>query len=371
MKTGLVNGLKGLICTALSLVLFMGSAGAVQVPDTSAAGVVLMDADSGRILYEKNGDERRLIASITKLMTALVALESGHTPDEVVTVRQEWTGIEGSSLYLRAGEQLRLETLLYGMLLRSGNDAAEAVAGHCSESVDAFVDAMNEKAAQLGMTNSHFANPSGLNAEGHYSTARDMAVLARACLENEMLRTIVSTQSIALERRIFANHNKLLWQYEGCIGLKTGYTEKAGRTLVSAARRDGMTLICVTLNAPDDWRDHAALFDYGFSRYRRACLIREGEVMCRIPVKGCLMPLCALRAQKTVWAALTEDERADFAMRLSQEHLTAPVFEGEIAGEGIFSLNGQELARISLVVGENLQNDTALEGNRLSKFFGR
>ena len=219
------------------------------VPKVSAASAVLMDAGTGRVLYEKDGHTRRLIASTTKLMTALVALESGHDLGETVTIDRAWTGAEGSSIYLRPGEEVTLEALLYGMLLRSGNDAALAVAGHCGGTVEQFVARMNRKAQELGMEDSSFANPNGLNAERHYSSAWDMALLARACLENEELAKIVSTKSITLGTRTFTNHNKLLWRYEGCIGLKTGYTEKAGRTLVSAARRDGLTLICVTLNA--------------------------------------------------------------------------------------------------------------------------
>ena len=354
-----MTGLKALICTVLALVLFTGSAGAAQIPDTSAVSAVLMDADSGRILYAKNADEPRLIASITKLMTALVALESGHSPDEVVTVRQEWTGIEGSSLYLRTGGQLRLETLLYGMLLRSGNDAAHAVAGYCGGDIETFVAAMNAKAEVLGMENSHFANPSGLNAQEHYSTARDMAILARACLADPTLRTVVGTKSIALEGRIFTNHNKLLWQYEGCIGLKTGYTEKAGRTLVSAARRNGMTLICVTLSAPNDWQDHTALFDYGFGQYERRCLADAGEGLCRVPVSGTLIPFCTLGAQESVWAAVAADEQVRFTAELNRERLTAPVSVGDAAGEGVFSLDGQEIARCPLVVMQDIPKDTA------------
>ena len=371
MKTELVSGLKVLICTVLSLVLFTGSAGAVRVPDTSAVSAVLMDADSGRILYAKNGDEQRLIASITKLMTALVALESGHKPEETVTVRPEWTGIEGSSVYLRQGEQLRLETLLYGMLLRSGNDAAHAVAGYCGGDEATFVESMNRKAVQLGMDRTHFANPSGLNAQEHYSTARDMAVLARACLENETLRAIVATQSIALEGRVFVNHNKLLWQYEGCIGLKTGYTEKAGRTLVSAAERDGMALICVTLGAPDDWRDHAALFDYGFAQYESCRLAQEGEVLCRIPVRGSLLPFCALAAGDTVNAALSVDEQMRFETVLFSERLTAPARAGQTIGEGIFSLDGAELARVPLILTRDIRSDAAPEGGGIFEIFGR
>ena len=180
--------------------------------------------------------------------------------------------------------------MLYGLLLRSGNDAALAIAGYCGGTVDSFVSQMNQKARELGMKDTGFANPNGLDAEGHRSSAYDMAVLARACLENETLAKIAATKSITLGVRAFTNHNKLLWRYEGCLGLKTGYTKEAGRTLVSAARRDGLTLICVTLNAPSDWADHTALLDWGFANYKAHSLSQTGERIGRLPVSGGLAP---------------------------------------------------------------------------------
>ena len=225
--------MKRVSALLLVLILLCPAADAAG-PSTSAASAILIDGGSGRVLYAQNADEERPIASITKLMTALVAVERHPELSDVVTIRPEWTGIEGSSMYLKAGEQLTLEALLYGLLLVSGNDAAE---------------------------HSRFTNPSGLNEEGHYSTAADMARLARAVLEHETLARIVSTRSVSVAGRSLTNHNKLLWQYEGCTGLKTGYTEAAGRTLVSSAERDGQTLIAVTLNDRNDWADHAALFD--------------------------------------------------------------------------------------------------------------
>ena len=279
--------MKRLLAAALAAGSLLCQVPTAQAVGTSASSAILMEAESGRVLYEQNAHEERLIASITKLMTALVALESGHDLEETVTVGEACTRAEGSSLYLRPGEEISLKGLLYGVMLRSGNDAALAVAEHCGGSVEEFVGRMNEKAAQLGMVNSHFANPNGLNAEGHYSSAYDMALLARACLENEALAEIAATKSATVDGRVLTNHNKLLWQYEGCIGLKTGYTEKAGRTLVSAARRGGMTLIAVTLNDPDDWRDHTALLDYGFSTYAAVTLTEEGKAVARRPG-----PLC-------------------------------------------------------------------------------
>ena len=304
--------MKRLLAAALAAGSMLCQVPTAQAVGTSASSAILMEAESGRVLYEQNAHEERLIASITKLMTALVALESGHDLEETVTVGEACTRAEGSSLYLRPGEEISLKGLLYGVMLRSGNDAALAVAEHCGGSVEEFVGRMNEKAAQLGMVNSHFANPNGLNAEGHYSSAYDMALLARACLENEALAEIAATKSATVDGRVLTNHNKLLWQYEGCIGLKTGYTEKAGRTLVSAARRGGMTLIAVTLNDPDDWRDHTALLDYGFSTYAPVTLTEEGKAVARRPVSGSLVPFVEIQAAETVRIPVCEEDKIDW-----------------------------------------------------------
>lgn len=356
-----------LICMTLCGGPSAAVAADVQVPSVSASSAILMDAGSARVLYEKDAHQPRLIASITKLMTALVALEEKQDLDELVTVQPEWTGAEGSSIYLKAGETVTLETLLYGMLLRSGNDAALAVAGHCAGSVEGFVGRMNEKARELGMEDSHFANPNGLNAEEHYSSAYDMALLARACLENDILREIVSTKSITLGDRIFTNHNKLLWRYEGCIGLKTGYTEKAGRTLVSAAERNGLTLICVTLNAPNDWADHAALLDYGFARYEGQTVACAGEVIGYLPVNGGLVPTCPVAFGSECTLALLPEETAEVSVTLEESQLTAPVKQGDVLGEVVWSVGGQELGRASLVAGANVMDNKAEEGNLLGK----
>ena len=355
--------MKRLFSVALAGALLWSFLPAVRAegaaPAVSAASAVLMDAGTGRVLYEKDSHTRRLIASITKLMTALTALESGHSLEETVTIAPEWAGVEGSSIYLRPGEEITLEALLYGLLLRSGNDAALSVAGYCGGTIEAFVARMNDKARKLAMTDTSFANPNGLNAEGHYSSAYDMALLARACLEDETLAKIVSTKSITLGARTFTNHNKLLWRYEGCIGLKTGYTEKAGRTLVSAARRDGMTLICVTLNAPSDWADHTALFDWGFAHYQAHTLTQAGEQMGRLPVSGGLVPVCPVRTVKELTAALSEGERAETACELWETALAAPVAVGAQVGEVVCYVNSKEVARAPLVTGMAVPCDAA------------
>lgn len=349
MKIRVLGALSALACLLCSLP-------AARAVETSASCAVLMDAGSGRVLYEQNARQGRSIASITKLMTALVALESGHSLDEEVTILPQWTGAEGSSLYLRPGETLTLETLLYGLLLRSGNDAAQAVAGYCAGSEEAFVARMNRKAGELGMKETHFTNPSGLDDEGHRSSAYDMALLARACLDNETLRQMASTKSVTLEGRVLTNHNKLLWRYEGCVGLKTGYTSTAGRTLVSAAERDGLTLICVTLNDPNDWADHAALLDWGFSSYQGETVLRDGERVGYLPLEGSLLPTCPVEAGDGLTAALAPGEQVEIRAEVDGG-AAAPLTAGEVVGELVCAVNGEELARIPLVAGVSAGRD--------------
>ena len=351
--------MKRLLAAAAAVLLCLNILPVAHGIDTSAGSAILMEAESGRVLYEQEADRPRLIASVTKLMTALVALESGHPLEELVTVEEEDTRTEGSSLYLKPGERLRLETLLYGLLLQSGNDAALAVARHCGGTVDNFVGQMNRRAARLGMTNSCFANPSGLNAEGHCSTARDLAILAQACLKNKTLAAIAATRSVTLEGRSFVNHNKLLWRYEGCVGLKTGYTERAGRTLVSAAEREGMTLIAVTLDDPNDWRDHVALFDWGFSHWKMETVVRTGEEICSLPVGGSLVPFCPIQAGADLRWPLREGERLELRLDLPMEQLTAPVQKGVRIGTLRGAVGDEPAGEIPLVCGEAVPRDLA------------
>lgn len=319
---------------------------------TSAAAAILVDADSGRVLYEQNADARMLIASTTKILTALVAIRYGDLSD-IVTVKREAALTEGSSMYLQEGEQLTLETLLYGLMLCSGNDAAVAIADHVGGSQKNFVRMMNETAAELGMESSSFANPNGLDAENHYSTARDMAKLACAALNNETLLRIASTQNISIGGRTMTNHNKLLRYVDGCIGLKTGYTRAAGRTLVSCAERGGQRLIAVTLQDGNDWADHEALYDYGFSVYptHRAAVL--GETLCVVPVKDGLRETVPLTAAKSFSWPLAEGETLEMSLELDQP-LIAPVSAGSKAGEAVFTLDGMELERVELLCSESV-----------------
>ncbi len=253
----------------------------VALTGVNARGAVLMEAESGEVVFGQNENARLPMASTTKIMTALVALEALPL-DTSVKITAESVGVEGSSIYLCEGETLTLEQLLYALLLESANDAASAIAVAVAGSVEAFAARMNDKAAELGLTDTHFVNPHGLDAEGHYTTAYELAVITRAALKNEVFRAICSTErkTIPLHGsegvRLLLNHNKLLDSYEGCIGVKTGFTKKTGRCLVSAAMRGGVTLIAVTLNAPDDWRDHTAMLDYGFALYETVSLCEAG-----------------------------------------------------------------------------------------------
>lgn len=275
--------LRGLWVLCLIFCIAPAVAEALEV---SATAAVLMDADMGQVLYEKNGDRQMLIASTTKIMTALVVLEHA-APDDVITVTPDHMA-EGSSMYLRAGETVRVEELLYGLLLCSGNDAALALT-ECAGGLTPFVALMNEKAAALGMAHTSFANPNGLDADGHYSTARDMAVLAAAAVENPTFRRICSSRSVTIGQRTMENHNRLLRQVEGCVGLKTGYTQAAGRTLVSCTERDGCRLVAVTLQDGNDWADHAALYDYGF----RLTAPRRGVQTALLRLREPLTAACA------------------------------------------------------------------------------
>ncbi len=256
---------------------------------TSAVAAVLYSAESGRVLYAHNSDKALPMASTTKIMTAAIALEYGDMDAETV-IGKASVGVEGSSVYLTEGERFTQKELVYALMLESGNDAAVALATAVCGNVGDFVALMNEKARTLGLKNTHFANPHGLSADGHYTTATELAMITAYALSLDGFEEVVSTVSAKLEGeghlpRYLLNHNKLLRSYQGLIGVKTGYTLAAGRCLVTAARRDGTTLIAVTLNDRDDWKDHTALLDYGFADFKTLCLYEKGELVA-VPVSG-------------------------------------------------------------------------------------
>ena len=301
---------------------------AESAPQVSAASCIVMYED-GRALYEKNADTRSLIASTTKLMTALVCLE--RLPlDEGVTIKPDCCEVEGSSMGLRAGERYTVRELLLGLLLASGNDAALALADHVSGGMQAFAALMNRKAEELDLTRTHFANPHGLDAPEHYSTARDLAKLMLACMENDAFCGLIGTKSAELGGVVILNHNRLLLTCPGCIGGKTGYTAAAGRCLVSCCERGGMRLLCVTLNDPHDWRDHRMLYDWAYAGYRLYDPTKELHL--EVPLVTAGRRAVSVMPQQGRALLLPADETVTLEIELPK-FVFAPVKKGETAGE--------------------------------------
>ena len=311
---------------------------------------VLMDAASGRVLWQRAADERTLIASTTKIMTALVALEHCDLHAEV-TVDPAWTGIEGSSMYLAPGQIITVEELLYGLMLASGNDAAEALAAVTAGSDDAFAALMNEKARALGCANTHFVNASGLDDAEHYASAYDLALITRAALENQDLRRIVSTVSKTVGDNTFVNHNRLLRECEGVFGVKTGYTKAAGRTLVTACEREGITLICVTLSDPNDWDDHKALYDWAYRRYDRSDVLAGRDWS--VPVIGGERESVRVAAQEGLFVVHASSEPIRVEYRLPA-FVHAEVTAGAPCGEAVAYVDGVEVGGAALVYAEDV-----------------
>ncbi|MFD1065286.1 D-alanyl-D-alanine carboxypeptidase family protein [Oceanobacillus locisalsi] len=249
--------------------------------DVSAQHAILMEQSSGRVLFEKNAEEEASIASITKIMTAIIAVESEKMEEEA-TISRNAIYTEGSSIYLEQGEKMTLSDLVYGLMLRSGNDAAVAIAEHVGGSEEGFVYLMNQKAEWLGMEHTHFDNPHGLDSDTHYSSAHDMAILMQYAMENPIFQEISGSESYLSDNRSYhwRNKNKLLtYFYEYCTGGKTGYTKQTGRTLITTAEKDGMELIAVTLDAPDDWQDHISMFEWGFEQFEMTEVNQDGNAV--------------------------------------------------------------------------------------------
>ncbi|MGG4032552.1 D-alanyl-D-alanine carboxypeptidase family protein [Paenibacillus cisolokensis] len=280
------NWMRSIAAIAAAAALAAGTPSpAASAPEpiyTHAKAAALIDVESGRILYSQHGDEPMRIASLTKIMTAIVAIEHGKL-DSVATVSRRAAGKEGSSIYLKVGEKMTLHHLLYGLMLRSGNDAATAIAEHVGGSEEGFVYLMNETAERLGLANSRFRNPHGLDEEGHYSSANDLARLTAYALKNPVFSEIVGTKRKTAPNPydpwdyVWTNKNKMLAMYEGADGVKTGYTKKALRCLVSSATRNGQRLAAVTLNDGNDWEDHRKLLDWGFAHYPLQTVVKQGE----------------------------------------------------------------------------------------------
>ena len=341
----------------------------VRAQALSAEKAIVLDGVSGRVLYEKNADSQSLIASTTKIMTALVICEQCNVLDRM-RIPKEAVGIEGSSMYLKEGEVLTLQELLYGLMLSSGNDAAVALAIYCGGTVEGFAELMNDKARILGLRNTHFENPNGLDSPGHYSTARDLAVLAAYAMDNPIFAKTVSTKSIRVGERYLTNHNKLLWRVEGADGVKTGFTKAAGRILVSSATRDNRRLVAVTLNAPSDWQDHTSLLNEGFARYSVQTVVRKGQLVGTVEVEGGENCRVQLRADGDFAFSLAEGEHPQL-MVPGPGFVYAPVTEGAEAGFAYVLIDGSAVGKVPIVYGQTIEQTVEEEKSFWQKLIGK
>lgn len=319
----------------------------VHAHAVSARSAVVLDGTTGQLLFEQNADERLPMASTTKIMTAIVAIENFDL-DREYTVKKEYTQVEGSSMYLKEGEQITLRDTLYGLMLMSGNDAALAVAGECGGK-EKFIEMMNETAQKLGLKDTHFDNPNGLDGETHYTTAHELAKIAAYAMQNEEFHEIVGTRTYNKAGRYMTNHNKLLKLYKDAVGIKTGFTKKSGRCLVSAAERNGRRLIAVTLNAPDDWNDHINMLEGAFEKYQPYVLHEAGAALRSQPVQGGSVGAIDVVAATKTEVYLTQEERKTLESAFIGERFSyAPIWAGETYGTIEYRVGDAVLAEDTL-----------------------
>lgn len=342
-----------------------------KAASTSARSAVLYLPDTEDFLYCKNADLQLPMASTTKIMTALVALENSSLTD-TVAIDDSAIGIEGSSAYLRHGDVLTMEELLYALLLQSANDAATAIACHISGGVDEFAILMNSKACELGLCNTHFTNPHGLDDENHYTTAKELAIIAANALKNDTFKKIVSTYKKTFtseERtRTYVNHNKLLRLYDGCIGVKTGFTKKSGRCLVGAAEKDGLTFITVTLDAPSDWNDHSAMLDFGFAEKKSVTLADIDEIHYELPVINGKSDKITVKNENRLTAILDNNGKEIKQHIKLPRYVTAPINKGDILGEIIYTIDGSQIGKVNLIATESIEQEKTFWDKILSLF---
>ena len=318
----------------------------------SAKSAHLYECNSMKTVFSKNSDIRLPMASTTKIMTALVALENGDL-SKTVKIPNESVGIEGSSIYLKPNEELTLEDLIYALMLRSANDAAVAIAIHVGGTLDHFVEMMNAKAEELELKNTHFDNPHGLDSQTHYTTAKELALITAEAVKNPIFTEITSTYKKTItnsqgNERLLVNHNKLLRNYDGAIGVKTGYTKKSGRSLVGCAERNGVKLISVTINAPDDWNDHKKLFDLGFASLENRLVADVGEISCKIPVLNADSNYITVKNNESLSAVIAKTtDKITKTLELPR-YLIAPVNAGDVIGSVTFYLDGKIIGKLDL-----------------------
>ena len=323
----------------------------------SAEASALYEPTNNIFIYEKNGDQRMPMASTTKIMTAIVVAKNCDM-DEVVIIGPESIGIEGSSAYLREGDHYTVRELLYALLLQSANDAATALAYYTAGGILEFSALMNEEAVSLGLQNTHFTNPHGLDDDEHYTTAKDLAIIGARLMESDILRGIASTYKKTFtygERtRTYINHNKLLRLYDGGVGIKTGFTKRSGRCLVGAAERYGLTFISVTLDAPSDWSDHTALLDFAFEKFEKIDLCLEGDLTREIVVINGSSPYLTVSARENL-QVIKEKCESDIAEYISlPSYVIAPIKKGEAIGKAVYKV-GEKTYKVDLIATEDVR----------------
>ena len=343
--------------------------------DVSAQSAVLIDLDNGRVYYEKNADAVLPMASTTKIMTALIVLESGFDLDEYFTVDSSAIMVEGSSMGLQKDDKVTLRTLCYGMLLPSGNDAANAAAVRVGGSIEGFCKLMNERAKEMGLVNTCFKTPSGLDDENHHTTAKELATIAYCAMKNEDFKNICKCVTATVEfgnppyKRTLYNHNRLLRAYDGTIGVKTGFTKKSGRCLVSAAQRNGVGLVCVTLNAPNDWNDHKRLYNEGFNALAQLELDDDSDYVMKV-TGGTVSSVNLVLSQSPV-ATLSSGELEKVKKTVTIAPFAyAPVNCGDVLGEVVYAIDSTELARVELVAKTDVKR-LEIEKNLFEKLWDK
>ena len=360
MKRKLLRTAAGVLAAVLLL--------PVDAAASSAKSSIVMDAQTGRVLQEKCADERSLIASTTKIMTALVVCEQCNVLDRV-RIPKEAVGVEGSSMYLREGEILTVQELLYGLMLHSGNDAAIALAIYCGGTVEGFAELMNDKARYLGLSGTHYVNPNGLDHPQHYSTARDLAVLSAYAMQNPIFAKTVSTKTVTIGNRSLKNHNKLLWLFDGADGVKTGFTKAAGRILVSSATRNGRRLIAVTIHDRNDWQDHIDMLERGFRGYAVRQLVAAGEQIGTIKVLGGTEKEVPVLVQEDYFYAMAEGEAVEYVIR-SPGFAYAPVAQGGDAGFVYVCIDGKSVGKVPIVYGQTVEMEEQQKHHFWDVLFG-
>lgn len=334
----------------------------------SAESSIVLCADTNQVLYGENQHKKMGMASTTKIMTAIIALENGNTTD-MITVSRNASIQEGSSVYLKPNDRVSLSDLLYALMLNSGNDAAMAIAEHIAKTPEAFAVLMNEKATELGCRNTHFNNPSGLPDSEHYSTAYDMAIIMSYAIKNDEFARIVSTKEHSIQTAdsvtYLKNHNKLLWQYPDCTGGKTGFTKLSGRCFVSCATKDGATLVCVTLDAPDDWNDHKNLLDFGFDKLEMTPILSRNEIICTRRIRGTRLNILA---GNDLSLPLKSGRKRNITLKVNlDETINGEINYGTRLGTGDIYVGKFHAATVDLISGQNIQS---ARENMFSDTFG-